>query len=613
MNISALDPRFDFCSVWNHASIIYRNKLYIIQGNAAYKIGESATGSNLVVEEGNNPWLRYISLDDSFSVGDIGNRISFLAPDEINLKLPSRKNPILWDIAGPAWSDGGNRGLIVYSLGLPIGNVTNTVGSRNSLWYSIAGNDTSGPNFGAFSFPNGAITIDYPYTDTTKYYASRNSYFDYDEGIGYIVGGIVNDTPTSSFLTYGPGSQAWRNSSLPWGVTAGDGAMGTFRINNRTVHVYTGGEVNGVNSNFDIARIFDSRSNIWYDQPLTGFQGRIPSPRRGSCTTVVAAPDGSSYQMLMFGGASDDEGSLPFSELWALNIPAFTWVLLDNSAPRSDAPHIPGGRFGSTCHLIQGNKLMVFGGSKVKVVERFAAPSTCDLKSNAGFIMDLSNAAWLENYDGKKANYTVPERVRAVIGGDPTGGATVGQPVDGFADPTLSEILRVPVNTASSSPTSTESGNSPIPTSGSGEGGLATGAIVGIAIAAVIIAIGGLFFLYRWTKNRKRQKLEGSDPDNLNSKSELPGLPNNLGYDEQKKIYRDHAGNVIARQELGEDSVNRTELPAGYMQDQNVMELPAKDSTHPVELPADVPYAELPDGHSRQLPAPPVPPKAPGV
>ncbi|KAK6517018.1 hypothetical protein TWF506_006896 [Arthrobotrys conoides] len=611
MNISALDPQSSFCSVWNHAALVYRNQLYIIQGEAAYIVGRAASSSGLVIQEGHNPWLRYMSLDDPFAIVDFGDQISAFRPSGFfNADLPQRKNPLLWDISTSAFSPDGNRGLIIYTLGLPVGNLSEA-DSGNSLYYSVAGNATSDANFGDFTVPNGAFSIDRPYTDSTRYYASRNSYFDNELGRGYVVGGMVNSTATSSFVTYGSGSPAWRNSSLPWGVTAGDGAMGTFKLNNRTIHVYTGGEVNGVNSNLDIARIFDSQSNTWYDQPLTGFQGRIPSPRRGSCTAVVAAQDGSSYQMLVYGGVSDDDGASPFSELWVLNIPSFTWVLLDNSPAASDALHIPGGRVGSSCHLIKGNKLMVFGGSKVKEVEGFTGPGNCDGNGNAGFIMDLNNAVWLENYDGRRANYTVPERVRAVIGGSPTGGATMGQPVDGFADPTLSEILRVPISTASSNPTATGSGGPPAPTSTSdtGDGGISTGAIAGIAVGVALVAIAGLFFLWRWTRKRKQQKLEGNDPNNPNGKSELPGLSNDLGYDQQKKIYRDNAGNVISRQELGGDPVNPMELPAGDVDGQHVMELPAKGSVHPVELPAEVPYAELPDG---QLPAPPVPPKAPG-
>ncbi|KAF3079612.1 hypothetical protein TWF569_001118 [Orbilia oligospora] len=610
MNISALDPRTAFCSVWNHAALVYRNQLYIAQGDAAYRVGQAASSSDVVLQQGHNPWLRYISLDDSFPIADFGNQISIVPSRLSSIRdLPQRKNPLLWDITTPAFSDGGNRGIIISTLGLPVGNISEA-GRGNSIYWSLAGNLTDEANFGDFNPPSGAFDIDAPFLDNTRFYASRNSYFDNELGFGYVVGGMVNNTPTASFLTYSPGSPAWRNNTLPWGTTAGDGAMGTFKVNNRTIHVYTGGEVNGVNSDLDIARIFDSQSNAWYDQPLTGFQGRIPSPRRGSCTAVVAAPDGSSYQMLVFGGISDDEGISPFSELWALNIPTFTWVLLDNSATSSNTPHIPGGRFGSSCHLIKGNKLMVFGGSKVREVRSITGPLNCDVNAGAGFVMDLNNATWLETYDGRQADYTVPERVRAVIGGGPTGGATMGQPVDGFADPTLSEILRVPISTGSPSSTPTGSGDPPAPTSGSGGGGISTGAIAGIAVAVVLVAIGGLFFLWRWRRNKKAQNVEGDDPNNLNGKSELPGLSNELGYDQQKKIYRDNAGNVITRQELGGDSVNPMELPAEDLDGQHVMELPAKDSVHPVELPAEVPFAELPD---RQLPAPPVPPKAPGA
>ncbi|KAK6333735.1 hypothetical protein TWF730_003918 [Orbilia blumenaviensis] len=610
LNVTALDPAEDSCSFFNHAAIIFRDQFYIAQGNAAYKVGSAASSDTITISEGNNPWLRYFSLNESFTVADLGARVSTVASynNQYN-DIPQRKNPIFWNIVRKEYSNNGTRGIMLLTLGHPVLNIT-AAGRGNEIRFSLASNKTSGPEFGDFDGPSGAFDISSPYSsEESRFFSSRNNYFDEDENVGYIVGGLVDEDPTGTFLSFGSGD--WRNSTLPWGVTAGDGAMGALKLNNRTILVYTGGEVDRVNSQFDIARIWDSRSGIWYDQPLTGFQNRIPSPRRGSCTAMVAAPDGSSYQMLMYGGISDDD-ELPLSELWALNIPSFTWVLLDNSAGGSTARHIPGRRFGSTCHLIKGNKLMIFGGSKLKTVgERsFVSPTDCDINQSAGFFMDLNTVTWLEDYNPEVMDYEVPERIRAVIGGGPTGGATMGQPLDGFADPTLTEILRVPINTSPPDPTSTGPTGSSIPPSESGDSGLPTGAIVGIAIAAVLIAIGGLFFLYRWTRNRKRQITEGDDPNGFIGKAELPAAVPEPSKEAKQDPYKDHQGQTGPPQELGADAISRSELPGGYATAQNVMELPTGDWTHPVELPADVPHAELADRDSR-LPPPPDLPKAP--
>ncbi|KAK6534055.1 hypothetical protein TWF281_005394 [Arthrobotrys megalospora] len=594
MNISDIDPKSRFCTLTNHASIVRGETLYVIQGNGVYRIRDAASYPRSSVQHDINPWARSLALNQSYNIPSIGDNIT----TAFSTGIPQRSNPVIWNITDR---------YIAYSTGLPVGNVSETE-QGNSVFFTT--------DFTSYLYQSGAISIGYPWTDTERYYASRNSYFDEETGSVYLVGGLVGDTPTNTFLTYSNSNYAWRNTSLSWGVTSGDGAMGSFKINSRIVHVYVGGTVNGEMPSLDVARVFDSRSNIWYDQPLTGFQGKIPTPRRNSCTTVVAAPDGSSYQMLMFGGTSGDESELPFAELWALNIPAFTWVLLDNSLQSEGQPTVPGPRFGSTCHLIKGNKLLVFGGSKIRDVGTSTEWTNCDLRQNAVFIMDLNELAWLENYDGERTDYQVPERIQQVIGGGPTGGATMVQPVSGFADPTLSEILRVPVSTASTT-------NSPGPTTSSGDpgngsgGGLPTGAIVGIAIGVVLLAIGGLFFLYRWMKNRKRQALDGSG--DTGGKSELPALSNDLGYNEQKNLYKDNAGNVIARQELGGGQVNRSELPAEDALAQHPIELPTKNETAPVELLASTAYAELPERNSTlmaklrspQLPEPPVPPKAP--
>ena len=123
--------------------------------------------------------------------------------------------------------------------------------------------------------------------------------------------------------------------------------------------------------------------------------------------------------------------------MWILSVPSFTWIKVDTSGQSN-----PPGRSGHTCNVWDAQMVVVGGyvGSQL----------SCD--SPGTYVFDLSKLQWVEQFtslDAGKSNpyniqhaqlsnsgalsgsygYQVPEAVQSVIGGGPTGGATITKPV----------------------------------------------------------------------------------------------------------------------------------------------------------------------------------------
>ncbi|KAF3933064.1 hypothetical protein ABW20_dc0108103 [Dactylellina cionopaga] len=428
--------------------------------------------------------------------------------------------------------------------------------------------------------------------------ASRNTYFDVADRLGYVVGGTVGGISTGSFLTYDGNDAKWSNSTLPWGVTDGDGAMGSFRIGNRVLLVYVGGTINGVRLPLDKAQIFDSVTNTWYTQSLSGVRGQIPSPRTHTCVTNVAAPDNSSYQMLMFGGAMDNEERTVLSDLWALNIPSFEWVLLDDSLARPDR-RAPGRTYAPSCHVIMGNTLVVYGGKKSGTVE--SSPS-CERFGDAGYFMNLNNLTWLDRYEAKQVEYQIPNKIQEAIGGGPQGGATLMAPKGGFADPVLATIFSS-VAATTGSPTTTGTGNGETKTpentpSPSAPIAAIIGAVLGALLLLTIGIIGFVCLRKRKARINKQGRLSKQGRPMfwpIGGRNELPALPDHLNYREQLELQKNY-------NESSNTSYNSGAATLSY-------ELPAEPvhyelSTSNPFSPPSTPRQEL-EGSPSQSPSPP--------
>nr|POE93447.1 kelch repeat-containing protein [Quercus suber] len=198
--------------------------------------------------------------------------------------------------------------------------------------------------------------------------------------------------------------------------------------------------------------VYDIAESTWYKQSTSG---PMPDVRVNPCAVTAAAPDGSSYQIHLWGG----QALLPYgnqtqyNDMWILSLPSFTWILVDQSGQA-----VPYGRSGHSCSVWDGQMISVggyvgdaqltcespgvyvFDLSALQWVQQFTAYSTASngsspssgtnsvsnpLNQQPAQLANGTNAGGLEG----SYNYTVPEAVISVIGGGPSGGATLTAPV----------------------------------------------------------------------------------------------------------------------------------------------------------------------------------------
>ena len=260
--------------------------------------------------------------------------------------------------------------------------------------------------------------------------------------------------------------------------------------------------------------IYSTAKDKWYK--FVGGEGarRVPDPRANMCHTVVAAPDGSSAQIVIYGGWAGPNAVT--DSVWALTLPSFDWVQLSGNA--SDSSRLPGGRLDPACAGIgRGSRYMLsWGGQHIDG----AGQNVCDVNGNAVFLLDVSRGMWVDTFD-PALEYQVPQEVVDVIGGSfvpppasppfpghirlrfadewdsPSGGATKLQPDGGWrGDDELASIVRSKQDPNNSNGSSTPSKYTPSPPEPRNHTGAIAGGVVG-GLAALVALAGLLFFLRR--------------------------------------------------------------------------------------------------------------------
>jgi hypothetical protein len=152
--------------------------------------------------------------------------------------------------------------------------------------------------------------------------------------------------------------------------------------------------------------IYSTKTSKWYSYLMPGDQV-LPAPREGMCWTVTSADDGSSHQIIIYGGVTSDNLGLDDDSVWALSIPSFDWVQLTPE----NSTGTPGKRTRATCTLI-GNKYMLgWGGIYLGTPQ-----NSCDKDGNAVYLFDISKGEWVQKFEPKQ-EYLIPENVVKVIGG----------------------------------------------------------------------------------------------------------------------------------------------------------------------------------------------------
>lgn len=174
--------------------------------------------------------------------------------------------------------------------------------------------------------------------------------------------------------------------------------------------------------------------------------------------------------------------------MYILTIPSFTWI-----GPVSQGgSHVPFARAGHTCNLRDG-QMVVVGGFNTTV-------TSCD--SPGVYVFNASSLEWGSSFTalapsadidpentvlGSSYGYTVPDEVVSVIGGDPSGSATVTTPaVSATGGPFATGKPPVFTVTASgSTATITSPGQTGTADSADGSDGMSGGLIAAIVVACL--------------------------------------------------------------------------------------------------------------------------------
>ncbi|KAK6604993.1 cell wall anchored protein [Botrytis cinerea] len=336
-----------------------------------------------------------------------------------------------------------------------------------------------------------------------------------DLGQGYMLGGWQSNASipgwtgpplaTSGLIKYDYQYGTWTNNTGPDQIGRAEGAMVYLPASRTGVLVYFGGiqtpynNETVVSSPMNQIHIYDIQSSQWYTQNATG---DIPGDRRRFCAGATWAADQSSYNIYMYGGAGFGANSSGYDDLYILSLPSFTWIKWWENPSSSARPHNM-----LSCNVVNGAQMLIVGGSFPK------DQSTCDSPPSWGtHNVDLNEPApgqasfnpW-NTYQPNLTSYAVPSAIISVIGGSPTGGATMQAPSTGFQNGDLSVYFAQKASAVNRTPTRAITTATASSTSNPSANRLGPGAIVGIVVGVVVGIVGLLaacFCIFRIRKIR---------------------------------------------------------------------------------------------------------------
>ncbi|KAF2839168.1 hypothetical protein M501DRAFT_765011 [Patellaria atrata CBS 101060] len=217
---------------------------------------------------------------------------------------------------------------------------------------------------------------------------------------------------------------------------------------------------------------YDIANGAWYNMTA---RGNVPSPRVSFCATVNEAPDLSSVQITMYGGWNPETG-VGYEEAFVLSLPSFQWINVTDQVNNTEATRVGKGRIEHSCTTYKST-MFVLGGRYVDNGET-SEPGTCDDNFALLRLFDTSTYAWKTEFDLELPDYSVPELVYNVIGGNSSGFAVNRGPSGGWPHPS-SELL---FNRTILSPPPVFT---PIISASPAHSGLPARSIVGIVIGSV--------------------------------------------------------------------------------------------------------------------------------
>ncbi|KAF4976207.1 hypothetical protein FZEAL_7099 [Fusarium zealandicum] len=478
------DPLSNFCRRWGHQSAVVDDKLYIGGGLITYNSG-SGTPENY-----SNPYFIYHDLADVSSSG--------MPPPYANLS----KNSTIPDVSGGIfWPDDVNK--LIYLFGgefyeeKPWNFNLYAYDIIYDEWQNLGAprsNDVAGLSYGA------GVSI-----------PSRGEAYYYGGWMNNVTNpgwGDAPETPTSYLLRYDMDEQTFTNSTGPDDTRRAEGVMVYVPAGDAGMLVYFGGIRATANDSWegqpmDQIILYDVISGKSYFQNATG---DVPESRRRFCAGATWVEDQSSYNIYLYGGAGEEEGSIGFDDIYILSLPTFTWIKMypDDDSDTEGFPH-----HSLTCNVVNEAQMLVHGGF-------FPLTNACDVADQWGLHpMDLgrqnNNKSPWELYVPDKTKYVVPTDVISVVGGSKEGGATKTVPADGFMHDDLKVLMTRKASAATRTPTRELSGATETGSDGSGTK-LSTGAIVGIAVGGAVVLIAGLVGCFCLARRHRRRRKDPNGP-----------------------------------------------------------------------------------------------------
>ncbi|RWA10724.1 hypothetical protein EKO27_g4395 [Xylaria grammica] len=485
------------CSILDHRTAIVGNRLFFSSGNYTFNDGLPGRTS---------PLLYWLFLNNTVDVSGPINLESLGSTDLPSDSLQGGADPEVGAFAGTFFydhttlypyaglkgpeADGINNSLWAFNSTIDRWHLVQVQGGKVSFGNDREGVHASDPRTGTSFYTGGW---------TTAYNGTHNG--------------------TVKFQSFNSDSPQWTFETTTDGIQGPDmlmGAMVYVRKGRAGILVAFGGyqtEHEGVEfadwpwdrRPFSDVFIYDIFSNTWYEQTATG---DLPDLRTEFCAGVSSAPDDSSFQITIHGGWDLLYGR-SFNDVYVLSIPSFRWIKVDDSNnPDLLGPDQPG-RHRHGCNVWNESQLIVSGGTiTLGLGEVVSLSNTCNATYPPIKVLDTSTYIWRTEFD-PSIEYSVPNVVTEVIGGNSSGGAILTSPSSGWTSGDLATIFHqtVPRDTYNSSKivgtTSLPSPTLNTPnTQGNNSSGLSTGATIIVIGVVVAVAVSFATAFFYWKRSR---------------------------------------------------------------------------------------------------------------
>ncbi|KAH6885022.1 hypothetical protein B0T10DRAFT_564422 [Thelonectria olida] len=475
ITVQQRDPINNFCRRWGHQTAVVDNKLYVDGGLVTW------SPSSKLPKNYTNPYFIYHDLSQNASSG----MPPPYATLNKNSSIPNVNGAILWpdDINKRIYLFGGE-----FYDDTPWQFALYSYDIIHDYWVNHGA--TGSPGISSLSYGAG-LSI-----------SSR--------GEGYYYGGWMSNATdaswgsrprklTSYLLKYNMDSNSWTNTTDLDEVGRAEGVMVYIPAGDAGLLIYFGGIRDAGNGTWEGQPmeeiiIYDILSGKAYVQNATG---HIPELRRRFCAGATWPDDQSSYNIYLYGGVGEAEGSMGFDDIYVLTIPTFTWIRMYpmDSNKTADFPH-----HSLSCNVVNKAQMLIHGGF-------FPLDDDCDSPEQWGLHnLDMGrdnsyNSSWAM-YEPTKTHYVVPTDIISVVGGSAEGGGTKTAPADGFDHRDLRALMTRKASAASREPTRAIPGNDPGP-----KKGLSTEAVAGIAVGGTVLFIAVLLGAFCLIRRHRRRKM----------------------------------------------------------------------------------------------------------